>query len=126
MAGAAMIAAVANVQSDFDVMRLGLRVGGFIPDKYTREIVENSDFRKFDDSLWMVLDCSPELAEKIEDYLQLAAAKGIIRYGSHRQHAAMMTCFTPSPTRPNHVYFIDGAQGGYAFAAAVLKERKNQ
>jgi hypothetical protein len=110
----------------FVVMRLGLRVGGFVPDKYTREIVENSDFRKFDDSLRMVLDCSPELAAKIEDYLQMAAAKGSIRYGSHRQQAAMMTCFTPSPTRPSHVHFIDGAQGGYAFAAAVLKERAGQ
>ena len=33
----------------------------------------------------------------------------------------MMTCFTPSPTRSDHVHFIDGAQGGYAAAAAALK-----
>jgi hypothetical protein len=33
----------------------------------------------------------------------------------------MMTCFTPSPVNPNHVHFIDGAQGGYALAAAALK-----
>ena len=30
----------------------------------------------------------------------------------------MMTCFTPSPTRSNHVHFIDGALGGYAMAAS--------
>ena len=34
----------------------------------------------------------------------------------------MMTCFTPSPVNPNHVHFIDGAQGGYALAATALKE----
>jgi hypothetical protein len=33
----------------------------------------------------------------------------------------MMTCFTPSPMNPNHVHFIDGADGGYALAASVLK-----
>jgi hypothetical protein len=33
----------------------------------------------------------------------------------------MMTCFTPSPTRSDHVHFVDGAQGGYAAASAALK-----
>lgn len=105
----------------FLIMRSGLRVGRFIPSKYTQELIENSDFRKFDDSLRMVLDCTPELAAEIEDYLKKAAAKGLVRYGAHRQDAAMMTCFTPSPVNPNHVHFIDGAQGGYALAAAALK-----
>jgi hypothetical protein len=70
----------------------------------------------------MVLDCTPQLAAEIEDCLKAAAAAGVIRYGVHRQNAAMMTCFTPSPVNPNHVHFIDGAQGGYALAASVLKE----
>lgn len=106
----------------FVIMRTGVRVGRFIPAKYTQQVIENSDFRKFDDSLRMVLDCTPELAAEIEDYLKEATAKGVARYGAHRQDAAMMTCFTPSPTNPNHVHFIDGAQGGYALAATALKE----
>jgi Protein of unknown function (DUF3095) len=81
--------------------------------------VENSDFRKYDDGLRMIIDCTPELADALER--RLAAAKGIANYGLHRQHGAMMTCFTPSPTRSDHVHFIDGAQGGYAAAASVLK-----
>ena len=43
------------------------------------------------------------------------------RYGLHRQDAAMMTCFTPSALRSDHVHFIDGARGGYASAATALK-----
>jgi hypothetical protein len=70
----------------------------------------------------MVLDCKPQLIAEIENYLRIAAAKGVVRYGMHCQDEAMVTCFTPSPTNPNHVHFIDGAQGGYALAAAALKE----
>ena len=33
----------------------------------------------------------------------------------------MMTCFTPSAMRSDHVHFIDGARGGYASAATALK-----
>jgi hypothetical protein len=46
----------------------------------------------------------------------------VVRYGAHRQDAAMMVCFTSSPVNPTHLHFIDGAQGGYALAAAALKE----
>jgi hypothetical protein len=105
----------------FVVMRLNITVGRFIPAKYTRELIENSDFRKFDDALRMVLDCTPALADEIEQHLAACAAQGIVRYGMHRQAAAMMTCFTPSPSRSNHVHFIDGAMGGYAMAASALK-----
>ncbi len=103
----------------FLVMRLGLRVGGFVPATYLRQVVENSDFRKYDDGLRMIIDCTPELADTLER--RLAAAVGTANYGLHRQRAAMMTCFTPSPSRSDHVHFIDGAQGGYAAAATVLK-----
>jgi hypothetical protein len=103
----------------FLVMRSGLRVGGFVPALYMHQVVENSDFRKFDDGLRMIIDCTPQLADRIER--RLAEASGTVRYGTYRQDAAMMTCFTPSPTRSDHVHFIDGARGGYAAAASVLK-----
>lgn len=105
----------------FLIMRFGLKVGGFVPGTYVEQVVANSDFRKFDDALRMVLDCTPELGEEIERRLAAAAAAGTVRYGLHRQDAAMMTCFTLSPTRSNHVHFIDGARGGYASAATALK-----
>jgi hypothetical protein len=105
----------------FLVLRFRLRVGRFSLDKYERELIDNSDFRKFDDSLRMVLDCTPELAGEIEDYLKAAQADGVVRFGTHKQNAAMMTCFAPNPANPNHVHFIDGADGGYATAATAMK-----
>lgn len=101
------------------VMRFGIKVGTFVPKLYTQQVVENSDFRKYDDGLRMVLDCTPELERALSE--RLAAAKGIVRYGLHSQDAAMMTCFTPSVMRSDHVHFIDGARGGYATAATALK-----
>ncbi len=103
------------------IMRFGISVGGFVPQTYARQVVENSDFRKYDDGLRMILDCTPELERALGQRLAEAASKGIIRYGLHGQDAAMMTCFTPSALRSDHVHFIDGARGGYASAATALK-----
>lgn len=105
----------------FVVMRFGIKVGKFVPKTYVQELVENSDFRKYDDGLRMILDCTPELERELTALLSTAAANKIVRYGLHRQDAAMMTCFTPSVMRSDHVHFIDGARGGYASAATALK-----
>ena len=103
------------------IMRYGIKVGGFVPKTYVRQVVENSDFRKYDDGLRMILDCTPELERALTQRLAQAASAGTVRYGLHRQDAAMMTCFTPSALRSDHVHFIDGARGGYASAATALK-----
>jgi len=112
---------LANTLFAYLVMRFGITVGGFVPKTYVRQVVENSDFRKYDDGLRMILDCTPELERALTQRLARAASTGIARYGLHRQDAAMMTCFTPSALRSDHVHFIDGARGGYASAAIALK-----
>src|SRR3954466_15671805 len=112
---------LANGLFAYLVMRFGIKVGGFVPQTYIRQVVENSDFRKYDDGLRMILDCTPELEGTLTQRLAAAASAGSIRYGLHRQDAAMMTCFTPFASRSDHVHFIDGARGGYASAATALK-----
>lgn len=109
----------------YTVLRLRIPMGNFVPDVYLQQVVENSDFRKYDDGLRMVLDCRPDLADALERRLAGAAAAGIARYGLHRQDAAMMTCFTLAASRPDHFHFVDGARGGYASAAAALKAALN-
>lgn len=105
----------------YTVIRFGLRIGKFSARDYMQQVVDNSDFRKYDDGLRMILDCSEELAQAIAERLARASASGVVRYGLHRQDAAMMTCFTPSAMRSDHVHFIDGARGGYASAATAMK-----
>jgi hypothetical protein len=112
---------LANTLWAYLVMRFGIKVGNFVPKTYVQQVVENSDFRKYDDGLRMILDCTPELERALTQRLVEAAANNVVRYGLHRQDAAMMTCFTPSVMRSDHVHFIDGARGGYASAATALK-----
>jgi hypothetical protein len=115
-----LIAALKSALS-YSILRFKIRVGSFVPATYLKQVVENSDFRKYDDALGMVIDCTPRFARSLESRLAAAAAAGIARYGMHQQDRAMMTCFTPSAFRSDHVHFIDGALGGYASAARALK-----
>jgi len=105
----------------YTVFRTGMRVGEFDPAVYRSQVVENSDFRKYDDNLRMTLDCTAALADRIEQRLTKAARDNIVRFGIHRQPAAIMTCIVPSITESNHVHFVDGAAGGYALAAQRLR-----
>ena len=103
------------------LLRFRLTLGRFDPERYRRDIVANSDFRKFDDGLKMTLDIEPGRLAEIEARLEEARAAGVCRYGLHRQDSALMTCVVPTPLSRDHVHFIDGAAGGYAIAAARLK-----
>src|SRR5258708_39146335 len=102
-------------------MRFGIKVGGFVPKTYVQQVVENSDFRKYDDGLRMILDCTPEVESALTQRLAQAASAGIVRYGLHRQDAAVMIWFTPSAVRYDHVHFIDCGSSGYASVAPAWK-----
>jgi hypothetical protein len=99
----------------------GISLSDFRPAPYRRQLVNNTDFRKFDDGLRMTVDCTPETADAIEHRLAVAEQAQVCRFGTHRQRAAHLTCFVPSLVRSDHVHFVDGAMGGYASAAAKLK-----
>ena len=99
----------------------GRPTGAFDPTHYRNMISANADFRKFDDGLKMTLDCSDETRAALEKLLSQAQADGIARYGLHTQSEALVTCIVPSPMQDDHMHFVDGASGGYAQAAQMLK-----
>ncbi|MFV0475892.1 MAG: DUF3095 domain-containing protein [Pikeienuella sp.] len=101
--------------------RTGMKAGAFDPRHYARTVAENADFRKFDDSLKMTIDCDAATRARIEALLERATARGLLRYGLFEQDAAIMTCIVPSITEDDHVHFIDGAAGGYTAAATMIK-----
>jgi Protein of unknown function (DUF3095) len=103
------------------VFKIGIRIAGFDPARYRREMVVNSDFRKFDGSLMMTIDCAPDVVTKLRDLLDTAVAEGTVRYGLHLQDEALITCVAPSVQTSAHVHFVDGSDGGYASAAAQIR-----
>lgn len=107
----------------FALFRLGVPFGRFSPRRYRRRLAANADFRKYDDGLRLTVTCPVATADRIEARLAAARAAGLVRYGLHRQEAAVVTCITPSLLRDDHVHFVDGADGGYARAAAMLKRQ---
>src|ERR1700720_2253832 len=69
---------LANTLWAYLVMRFGIKVGNFVPKTYVQQVVENSDFRKYDDGLRMILDCTPELEQALTQRLAEAAANGVV------------------------------------------------
>ena len=96
-------------------------IGGFDARQHRADVSHNSDFRKYEDGLKLTVDVSPAVCEQIEAILQRASDAGACRFGLHRQDEALLTCIVPSHTDRNHVHFVDGAAGGYALAASMLK-----
>jgi hypothetical protein len=101
--------------------RFDLKIGSYDAPAYRAELRRNSDHRKLADSLHMVLDCTDAEVAAIHAYLAGLHAAGQIVYGIHQASRAMMTCLVFSLEQSRHVHFIDGADGGYAFAALQLK-----
>ena len=90
--------------------------------RYRDEMVENSDFRKFDGMLRMVIDGSDAQATQLETYLETEYRAGRLVYGMHKSREALVTCIVQS-YNGNHQHFVDGSDGGYALAARELKKR---
>ncbi len=98
----------------------GWNAFGFPGAVYREQVVANTDFRKFDDTLRMVVDVTEAQEKAIVAYLEREHAAGKLVYGVHEAPAALMTCVI-TEHQGNHVHFVDGADGGYALAAKQLK-----
>jgi hypothetical protein len=101
-----------------------LRWGGVDWGAYQREVVANSDCRKFDDLLREVLAGTPQQREALTHALEELRGQGELVYGLHAAPSALMTCVIFN-RHGEHVHFVDSAQGGYAMAAAQMKQQRS-
>ncbi|MEX1139375.1 MAG: DUF3095 domain-containing protein [Bacteroidota bacterium] len=87
---------------------------------YKKDLVANTDFRKFDGSLRLVLSGNETQRTKLESFLSKLKSEGQILYGIHVADSALMTCLVEQ-RQSVHFHFIDAAGGGYAAAAKIMK-----
>ena len=99
----------------------GRPAGAFDPNRYRREIRNNTDFCKHDDTLCVVIDCPLDGIDHIKRYLDDCASRQMLRFGMDVSDTALMTCLVTSANEGLHVHFIDGGGGGYTNAARSLK-----
>lgn len=102
------------------LLKFKISAGTFDGAKYVSELLQNTDFQKFDEALRMVLDMATEDITRLESYLRDQFTRGKLAYGLHQSDAALITCLVKSYSG-DHVHFVDGADGGYALAAKQLK-----
>ncbi|MCB0367867.1 MAG: DUF3095 family protein [Bdellovibrionales bacterium] len=105
------------------MLKFNISSAGFDPHKYKSEVPLQSDFKKFDDNLRMVIDCTDQQAKEIEDLLEAARIEKSIFYGIHRSDHAVTTCFTYKAAKGDHVHFVDGDGCGYTNASIQLKSQ---
>jgi hypothetical protein len=103
------------------LLRFGVRVGDTDWGTYKADLVANTDFRKFDGSLRLVLSGTAGQREELEGYLAQRRAAGRLAFGMHVARAAVMTCLIEE-RQGAHFHFVDGAGGGYAAAALQMKQ----
>ncbi len=115
------LAVLASSLIQFWCERLDRRAGSYNAPVYREELRSNTDFRKYDGILRMVLDVSETQAERIARYLARERDAGRLVYGAHLADTALMTCLVFSLERSQHLHFIDGSDGGFAMAAKKFK-----
>lgn len=89
--------------------------------KYASAMSTHSDYRKFDDMLRMVIDCSEKEIKEIKKFLENQYQEGLLFYGIHESDESLITCLVSGLSDGEHIHFIDGGNGGYAMAAKQLK-----
>jgi hypothetical protein len=89
---------------------------------YKPDMARNSDHRKFDDMLRIVISGTPDQRRELQSYLQQQFEQSRLAYGMHITDAAMITCMVFEYHR-EHVHFVDGNGGGYVSASKELKKR---
>jgi len=90
--------------------------------QYQQQTIINTDYRKFDELLRMVISGTQQQRENLDHFLKHLEQAGKINYGIHASQGALMTCLIFNYDT-DHVHFLDGSQGGYAIAAKSMKQK---
>ncbi|NNJ12551.1 DUF3095 domain-containing protein [Chloroflexales bacterium ZM16-3] len=91
-------------------------------DAYREVVFRTADYKKYDDTLRMIIAGNAAQRERLTAYLEDGYRRGQLVYGIHVTDRALMTCLV-FERMGRQVHFVDGADGGYALAAKAMKEQ---
>lgn len=103
--------------------KFGKKAGAYDGSVYRGELIANTDFQRFDDMIRLVLDCTPAQVQQIETCLQGYHTAGEVAFGLQSSDNALMTCLVFNMSEGAHVHFVDGGDGGFAYAATGMKRQ---
>ncbi|MFB3117083.1 MAG: DUF3095 family protein, partial [Gammaproteobacteria bacterium] len=89
---------------------------------YKKTLIANTDYRKFDEVLRMIISGTLEQRNRLTVYLQQLHKERKIVFGIHASPNALMTCLVFNYDT-DHVHFLDGSNGGYTMAAKAMKRQ---
>ncbi len=92
---------------------------------YKQSLITNTDYRKFDEVLRMIISGTLEQRKQLTAYLEDLRDKRKIVFGIHASDSALMTCLVFNYEN-DHVHFLDGTDGGYALAAKDMKQQLSE
>jgi hypothetical protein len=92
---------------------------------YKPDFIKNSDYRKFSQSLKMIISGSSKMKDELVRFLESHFQDGKLVYGIHVTDSTVTTCFVKEYQR-NHIHFIDGTGGGYTKASVGFKRRHKE
>ncbi len=104
------------------LMNLGYTTSDTDWTRYKTDMVRNSDYRKFDDMLRVVISGSSDQRRQLERFLERQFENRNLAYGMHITDAAVVTCMVFQYHR-EHIHFVDGSGGGYTLASQKLKKQ---
>lgn len=97
-------------------MRFGIGQWG----TYKSHFIGATDHEKFDDTLRMTISGTAAQRQALRDFLEKEHQKENLIFGIHTAQHALVTCII-FDYFGRQIHFVDGAEGGYAFAAKELK-----
>lgn len=103
------------------LMRRGLHLAGADWGTYKQRLIANTDHRKIDEVLRMVIAGTTEQRQRLRAFLSARQSAGDLVFGIHAAATALMTCVI-SDYDQGHVHFLDASHGGYALAAREMKQ----
>jgi hypothetical protein len=92
---------------------------------YKQTLIANTDYRKFDEILRMIISGNLKQRQQLTAYLDQLRDERKIVFGIHASTNALMTCLV-FDYENDHVHFLDVADGGYALAAKGMKQQLNE